>query len=690
PLEHFVRWTMRQGWRSLPNDLPDLKDRIERVLRDDPGNPYALYLFVPVLFQQKRFDEVLATLEQSEPYVALNLDTYILKGRCLQKLGDTAGAIKMLMEAYRTASPTYVELIGHLLYQWGERKKAVDLLAREIADYVDIEITTVRAVCLRNASPYQEIRPQRPIEGLVPSFINQHQPLTSQSGELTAPPIFFGIVHDCLAVTSCNLVRQHGTAIYDLAAHALGEIVSIKEHFQGLPFVCIRNNDRLLLRVPGGNPVDLPFGLMMFGGASHNYGHWFLEFLPRMLVFDSDVCDNDAPLMIDSGMPASHIEVLQLLNRKRRKLVKMPVDRVVRFKSLGMTPVPAFFPCDTVDRSVYDAVWPSDVFSDLRTRILEALGIDPKANGSAGGRRLFISRKAYTSKRVVAERNLVNESEIAEYLRKNGFETIYPETLSFAEQARLFNEADIVVGSCSSALSNGLFCKPGARMIGLIHDNPSFNFRGYASIMRAAGVEIRFLQGHSLPNLTRHPLHLDYIIELDGLVRGLSWAERGVKEDFAPSEQPISHLAERGTELDPARLARIAPLVDTAYYAAQVAGAGGTAVAESKLVEHYLTHGAGIGLSPNPLFAEGFYRAQLSGPLPLAMTGLEHYLGEGVAAGLDPSPLFSTTFYLSKYPAVADGGNNPLEHFLRCGMRRCLQSLPSDLPDLEDRIERVL
>ncbi|MYL85433.1 hypothetical protein GTA51_20360, partial [Desulfovibrio aerotolerans] len=42
------------------------------------------------------------------------------------------------------------------------------------------------------------------------------------------------------------------------------------------------------------------------------------------------------------------------------------------------------------------------------------------------------------------------------------------------------------------------------------------------------------------------------------------------------------------------------------------------------------------------------------------------------------------------YPAVADGGNNPLEHFLRCGMRRCLQSLPSDLPDLEDRIERVL
>ncbi|MYL85406.1 hypothetical protein GTA51_20195, partial [Desulfovibrio aerotolerans] len=141
---------------------------------------------------------------------------------------------------------------------------------------------------------------------------------------------------------------------------------------------------------------------------------------------------------------------------------------------------------------------------------------------------------------------------------------------------------------------------------------------------------------------------------------------------------------------DPARITRIEHLVDKAYYAAKVAGVGGAAVDKSELVAHYLTQGADLGLWPNPVFDEGFYRAQLPGPLPPGMTGLEHYLVEGAASGLDPSPLFSTTFYLSEYPDTATYGMTPLEHFVRWTMRQGWRSLPNDLPDLKDRIERVL
>jgi capsular polysaccharide biosynthesis protein len=302
--------------------------------------------------------------------------------------------------------------------------------------------------------------------------------------------------------------------------HTVSEIGRTFGSFRNNKIMRARCNDRALLEWPDEEPLRLVSGLMMFGRQSQNYGHWFLEFLPRMLVFDCDVCVPDAPLMIDAGMPPTHVEALRLVNGRQRPVVEMPNDRVVRFGHLGIAPVPAFFPCDTVNGVTYDTVWPSDVFSTLRDRILRALDLPVGLDDRKGGRRLFISRAAY------AQRQLVNEAEIAGILKSHGFEMILPERLSFADQVRSFNNAEIVIGSCNSALTNALFCRPGARMVGLIHDYPGFNFRGYASFMRAAGVQIRFLQGRTLFNPLVHPLHAAYSIEPDALIRGLAWAEQ--------------------------------------------------------------------------------------------------------------------------------------------------------------------
>ncbi len=64
---------------------------------------------------------------------------------------------------------------------------------------------------------------------------------------------------------------------------------------------------------------------------------------------------------------------------------------------------------------------------------------------------------------------------------------IYPETMSFLEQVEAFHSSALVVGSSSSALSNALFCRPGCRILGLIHEELSFNFRGYTSFIEAGG-----------------------------------------------------------------------------------------------------------------------------------------------------------------------------------------------------------
>jgi len=75
------------------------------------------------------------------------------------------------------------------------------------------------------------------------------------------------------------------------------------------------------------------------------------------------------------------------------------------------------------------------------------------------------TRKLYVSRGGTARRRIDNETEVEAALRGAGFETVRPETLSVLEQVRLFSQASHVIGSSGAALTNTLFCPPGARVV---------------------------------------------------------------------------------------------------------------------------------------------------------------------------------------------------------------------------------
>ncbi len=77
---------------------------------------------------------------------------------------------------------------------------------------------------------------------------------------------------------------------------------------------------------------------MMFGVQSANYGHWFLEFLPRMLVYEDENCCEDSPIIIDANMPRSHLDLLQLLNVRKRPVIQLKPDTAVHFERLSVAP----------------------------------------------------------------------------------------------------------------------------------------------------------------------------------------------------------------------------------------------------------------------------------------------------------------------------------------------------------------
>nr|WP_314075915.1 glycosyltransferase 61 family protein [uncultured Roseococcus sp.] len=525
PLWHFLRWGAGEGRLPLPDDVPDREERIMFVLARDPENVPALRMLGEIRLRHQRPDDALDALERAECGGPLDVAGRILKGEALLRLGAIDRAVPILTQALTEAPTLRAALPVDLLYGAGQRDLAMAILKAARPPHHGWEVTeahvsNVRSTCLDEGFLYQQILPERPIEPIALRFAAEMPLPTARSGQLKAPAVYFAVLEDCVAIPRCTLLLHRDRMIYDLAAHELARLAVLGDHFGKRLLVRGRSGDQVLLERPTSAPLEHDEGLMMFGCQTHNYGHWCLEFLPRMLVFDRPGSGGAWPIIVDSGMPPTHLEALALLNTRGRPVIQIPDDRALRFERLGVAPVPTFFPCDSVPGIFYDAVWPADVLGDLNQRILQALGLSTEARPAATGRRIFISRKGFS------QRRLINEAEIAALLARRGFETVSPEEHSFEEQVRLFHSASVIVGSCSSGLTSALFCRPGTRVVGLIHAQPEFNYRGYASFLRAAGAEIEFVRGTTSFEPREHPYHRSYRIDPSQIAAPLEWAER--------------------------------------------------------------------------------------------------------------------------------------------------------------------
>ncbi len=431
------------------------------------------------------------------------------------------------------------------------------------------DMVSVKTLAAAGGARYTEIRPARRIAAPELRFWEPPPTLRSEAGGLDMPAQYLAFLDGCRAFPRSNVVIAGDKLVYDLAAHPRRRDVLLQDGLNPDQIMTAAfGATRALVEVPE-DPHAVEAGLMMFGLQSRNYGHWFCEYVPRMLAYNDPRCPDGIPLCIDDHMPDSHEEILRLLDTRERPVMKLP-PKPVEFGLLGMAPVPAFFPFDMKPgRPFYDTVWPADIFAAVRERILESAR-ERGVLSDRTDRRLFISRKAFT------QRALVNEEEIAERLRPLGFEVIYPETMSFLEQVDAFHSAALVVGSSSSALSNALFCRPGCRILGLIHEELAFNFRGYTSYIEVGGARILFLRGRTLHRPGVHAFHVSYTVDPKKVVAAVAALENEVASGkpagftLSDADSPPTRVPDDGAlrspagaepvRVDPARLARVTTL----------------------------------------------------------------------------------------------------------------------------------
>ncbi|HEY7391010.1 MAG TPA: hypothetical protein VH640_21005 [Bryobacteraceae bacterium] len=96
---------------------------------------------------------------------------------------------------------------------------------------------------------------------------------------------------------------------------------------------------------------------------------------------------------------------------------------------------------------------------------------------------------------------------------------------------------------------------------------------------------------------------------------------------------------------------------------------------------HYVSHGAGEGRKPHPLFQPEYYARSGAG-IQVGPSGfLAHFAASGADA-CNPHPLFDCKSYLSKYPEVAADDINPLAHYLSLEPGKRIQTIVKSDPGM--------
>ncbi len=223
--------------------------------------------------------------------------------------------------------------------------------------------------------------------------------------------------------------------------------------------VCIEQNGMHPQAIEAAAPAAAPAtesrhgeAVLLCGPAYRMYGHWLVDFLPRL-------------------------HVLTHLGLDLRTLAYLLPDDIAPFarawlRLLGIADSQvATYDVRTETCHVARALVPTAFRGDGRANTLlaaAARSFREAVLGEAGAcvtatRRLFVSRRNWGND----SRTLTNARAVEAQLAEDGFEIVYPEEMGIPDQVRMFSEARMLVGEYGSGLHNSIFCGPDATVIAL-------------------------------------------------------------------------------------------------------------------------------------------------------------------------------------------------------------------------------
>lgn len=252
-----------------------------------------------------------------------------------------------------------------------------------------------------------------------PNYFGQDYPVPKK---IEHPDIYIAKLEKANIIGSSSLIVHNNIGLINNSSYDN----NTKVDFHSNSSVLFSNSNKISHYFVDKSKPAIDKGIMLNGLFSFNYYHWIIEYLPKLLIIDNTNDYDTFPLLVDRDIfyISQLYEALELLNLKKRKII--PLDSSSKyFINKLVIPSSVNYLISNIKKgyeySSFDCILRRDTLLDLRNHFLKRLEIQPKLE-----KKIFISRKN-------TSRRCFNESEIFEIFKKYGFETVYPEKLSFIE-----------------------------------------------------------------------------------------------------------------------------------------------------------------------------------------------------------------------------------------------------------------
>jgi hypothetical protein len=346
-----------------------------------------------------------------------------------------------------------------------------------------------------------------PALGVYPAAARSVMPPTREAYEF--PSIVIAELFDAVVSGCSNLVRSKGVTVHHDLYRFSHDFTS--EELHGKILIDPRKNVVKHYLKPEIRH-DLAVATGFTDACAPNYAHWLTEVLPRINLFCRAYPDTAIPLIIDAGLHANLEESLGAVAGDKAEIIRLGPDDAARVKRLFITSPTGYIPFERRGRA---GPGHSDgIFSPY------ALALMRKHLGSVLEKpvpdlptRVFLRRNSLT-------RVMRNEQELEEKLLSRGFSVIQPECLSFAEQYRLFANAEVIVGATSAGLANLVFCSKSTRVIICLSTHPDHSFGYWQNMAAALGNKVNYVFGPAV-GPAAHSLHADFLVDVDEALRAI-------------------------------------------------------------------------------------------------------------------------------------------------------------------------
>ena len=365
---------------------------------------------------------------------------------------------------------------------------------------VTAPLASLRDAAREHAAVYEELVAPRIVRMAPPRVVGESP---GAPVDVRTRTVFFCVLRDAVVSSKSNVLVADGVPLLD---HQDDEMLRADHVLDVDPIVFAPNGDAATVHVEGhalaGEPLER--ALPLVGVNTYNFGHWLVEFLPKIWWTQSRPGFAEVPIIVDEQMHPQLRPALELFLGRDHPVVVLPRGEAMRVRELWWCASPTYFGLSGAPRDLrtLDADALAAVIATLSPQLAEVDGGDrPK--------RIFLARQD------TQHRRLINRRAVEAWFGDHGFDVFDPGELPFREQLARVRAADVVVGPDGSALWMAFLGGPGTR-VGYLN-NPILEHHWWIALLsQALGQRMALLTGpvvHANPD----PMKSDYEIDLQQL-----------------------------------------------------------------------------------------------------------------------------------------------------------------------------